>query len=161
MAERVKINKALLKCTWGGAAKQKPLPCSMSLVAFTLGGGIAPAATDRASFCFIFPRDGVIAGKRKQKGQHFHGPVQLSNLHQTLHICSNFWCPMRMRKLPKAPNSAVTNILIGTISQGAEPGNGHPVSDCSNSYLPGRGDTMVWWKVVLPGRGSAIALRSC
>src|SRR4029434_9340176 len=29
-----------------------------------------------------------------------------------------------------------------------------------NSYLPGRGDTMIK-KVVCPGRGSAIALRSC
>lgn len=61
--------------------------------------------------------------------------------------------------MPKASDSAVTNTLIGTVSQGAEPGNGHPVSDCSNSYLPGRGDTMIK-KVVHPGRGSAIALRS-
>ena len=30
----------------------------------------------------------------------------------------------------------------------------------SNSYLPGRGDTMIR-KVVHPGRGSAIALRLC
>ena len=51
-------------------------------------------------------------------------------------------------------------IIRGTVSQGAEPGNGHPLSDSSNSYLPGRGDTMIK-KVVHPGRGLAIALRLC
>ncbi|KAI9531443.1 hypothetical protein NQZ68_040760 [Dissostichus eleginoides] len=35
-----------------------------------------------------------------------------------------------------------------------------PASDQSNSYLPGRGDTMIT-KVVHPGRGSAIAPRLC
>ena len=34
---------------------------------------------------------------------------------------------------------------------------GGPVAGINNSYLPGRGDTMIT-KVVFPGRGSPIAL---
>ena len=48
--------------------------------------------------------------------------------------------------------------LSGTTGKGAASGNGAPGSTHPNSYLPGRGDTMIW-KVVHPGRGPAIALR--
>ena len=37
---------------------------------------------------------------------------------------------------------------------------GGPVAGVRNSYLPGRGDTMIT-KVVFPGRGLSIALRMC
>ncbi len=39
--------------------------------------------------------------------------------------------------------------LLGTLGQGAVSGKDPPVSDGSNSYLPGRGDTMIK-KVVHP-----------
>ena len=48
--------------------------------------------------------------------------------------------------------------VVGTVRRGAVSGNGDPLSDSSNSYLPGRGDTMIK-KVVHLGRGLTIALR--
>ena len=47
-----------------------------------------------------------------------------------------------------------------TVGEDCEEGHGASDSRTENSYLPGRGDTMIR-KVVHPGRGSAIALRLC
>ena len=49
-------------------------------------------------------------------------------------------------------------LIVSTISQDGLSVKDFPGSELYNSYLPGRGDTMIK-KVVHPGRGSAIALR--
>lgn len=49
---------------------------------------------------------------------------------------------------------------LGTVIRSTASGNAAPVSVSFNSYLPGRGDTMIK-KVVHPGRGPAIAHRLC
>ncbi|KAK7909370.1 hypothetical protein WMY93_014054 [Mugilogobius chulae] len=50
--------------------------------------------------------------------------------------------------------------LCFTLSENSMSLNGILSRRLYNSYLPGRGDTMIM-KVVHPGRGSAIALRLC
>ncbi|CAB1428716.1 unnamed protein product [Pleuronectes platessa] len=54
--------------------------------------------------------------------------------------------------------ASVDVVIVSTVSHGGLCVSQFPVCDVYNSYLPGRGDTMIK-KVVYPGRGSAIALR--
>ena len=61
---------------------------------------------------------------------------------------------------PPAACALVNVVIVSTVSHDGLCGNQSPVCDVYNSYLPGRGDTMIK-KVVHPGRGSAIALRLC
>lgn len=56
--------------------------------------------------------------------------------------------------------SLISWSLLLTVGEECEEGQGASDWRPGNSYLPGRGDTMIR-KVVHPGRGSAIALRLC
>ena len=56
--------------------------------------------------------------------------------------------------------SLISWSLLLAVGEDCEEGQGASDWRPGNSYLPGRGDTMIR-KVVHPGRGSAIALRLC
>ena len=60
--------------------------------------------------------------------------------------------------MPSVVSDVGNLYIVSTISQRGVSVKDSPDSDVYNSYLPGRGDTMIK-KVVHPGRGLAIALR--